>query len=273
LTEIGSENLPEYSNPPVNEVVCGVHFERLSKLLNPYLGVLWEKYKPEYSKCREVAPLMPVIETFDETPKPVAQYVDVPPLPRTWFIHADDYGIIQVQRDRFLHNWRETRPEDAYPRYHRVIEMFREHLSTFRVFLEENDLGKIKPLQYELTYINHVMQGEGWNTISDLGEVFPNHNWQDRENGFLPLPDNINWQTSFVMPNRAGRLHTRIQNAVRLKDKHPLLRFELTARGIGEYSTLDMMWNWFDLAHEWIVLGFAELTDIQVQQNIWGRRS
>ena len=31
------------------------------------------------------------------------------------------------------------------------------------------------------------------------------------------------------------------------------------------------MWNWFDLAHEWIVRGFADLTTEKIQQNIWRR--
>jgi hypothetical protein len=99
-----SQSLPEYENPPINEVVCGLLFKRLDGLLNPYLGILWEKYKPEYAECREVAPLLPVIETFDQPSQSESQYVDVLPLPRTWFVHVDGNGVIQVQRDRFLHN-------------------------------------------------------------------------------------------------------------------------------------------------------------------------
>ena len=118
MTETMSQNLPEYENPPINEVVCGVLFERLEKLLNPYLGLLWERYKPEYSECREVAPLVPVIENFDKPPSPGATYVDVSPLPRTWFVHPHDNGIIQVQRDRFLHNWRGIRPDNEIERAH-----------------------------------------------------------------------------------------------------------------------------------------------------------
>jgi hypothetical protein len=88
VTQATSQNLPEYDNPPVNEVVCGILFETLGKLLSPYLGVLWEKYKPEYPECREVAPLVPVVESFDKLPQPGIQYMDVPPLPRIWFMHS-----------------------------------------------------------------------------------------------------------------------------------------------------------------------------------------
>jgi uncharacterized protein (TIGR04255 family) len=243
VTQVTSQHLPVYDNPPVNEVVCGLLFKRIDEFLNPYLGILWEKYKPEYSECREVAPLMPVIENFDQPSQPESQYVDILPLPRTWFVHARGNGVMQIQRDRFLHNWRKIRPDDEYPRYDNVIDMFRTYLLRFVEFLEENNLGTVTPLQYELTYINHIIQGEGWETISDVGKVFPHFSWQTSKNNFLPSPDSINWQTSFALPNRAGRLHTKVQNATRREDGRPVLLFELTARGIGDYTILDAMFG------------------------------
>jgi hypothetical protein len=58
--------LPDYEKPPVIEVVCGILFEPIKGLTAPYIGVLWEKFKSEYPRCKEVAPLVPVIERFDE---------------------------------------------------------------------------------------------------------------------------------------------------------------------------------------------------------------
>lgn len=272
MSQATSPYLPEYENPPINEVVCGLLFKRIDKLLNPYLGILWEKYKPEYSDCREVAPLLPVMETFGQPFQSEPQYGDVLPLPRTWFVHADGNGVIQVQRDRFLHNWRKIRPDDEYPRYHHVIGMFRSHLSSFAELLEEHHLGVITPLQYELTYINHVIQGEGWDIIRDVGKIFPNFSWHTSKNDFLPPPETVNWQTSFALPNHVGRLHTKVQSATRREDGYPVLLFELTVRGIGNYTTLDEMWNWFALAHEWVVRGFTDLTDPQMQKDVWRLR-
>jgi hypothetical protein len=128
-----SHNPPEYDNPPVNEVVCGILFRRIDEFLNPFLGVLWEKYKPEYMHCREVAPILPIIESFDRPIQPEPQFIDVdaPLLPRTWFVHGGGNGVIQIQRDRFHHNWWRVQPDDEYPRYEHVVSMFRSHLSTF----------------------------------------------------------------------------------------------------------------------------------------------
>ena len=261
---------PEYENPPVNEVVCGIFFGRLEKFLSSYLGLLWDQYKPDYSESREVAPLVPVVERFDNLPQ--QPHIDVPPLPRTWFVHNNDNGVIQVQRDRFLHNWRKIRSDDEYPRYSKVIEMFRTHLSTFTTFIEEHNLGVIKPLQYELTYINHIVKGNGWETISDVGNIFPYCSWPPTTSASLPQPEIINWQTSFALPEQTGRLHTRIHYAIRPQDNLPLFRFELTARGIGNYTTLESMWDWFQLAHDWIIRGFIDLTSPQLQKDLWRQR-
>lgn len=269
---VASQDLPDYENPPVVEVVCGVLFKPIDTLLAPYVGLLWEKFKPEYPHCQEVPPLEPVIEHFGESPAPQLRFTEVPPLPRIWFIHADDTGIIQIQRDRFLHNWRKRRPEQEYPRYHAVIEMFRDRLSRLRSFLSEAELGTVEPLQYEMTYINHIPQGEGWNALSEIGNVFPDFNWQGARPRFLPELEGMNWRTAFVLPERAGRLYVTIRRVVRRSDGRPILLFELTARGIGEDRTSDAMWAWFDLAREWIVRGFTDLTGEGVQKAVWRRK-
>jgi uncharacterized protein (TIGR04255 family) len=272
LAQITSKNLPKYENPPLDEVVCGVLFERLDKFLTPYLGVLWGRYKSDYSECREVAPLVPLIESFERTPQVTSQDIDIVPLPRIWFVHANGTRIIQVQRDRFLHNWRKVRPEDEYPHYETVIELFQIHLSTFKNFLHEEKLGTVTPLQYELTYVNFIPQGNGWQTLEDIGKIFPDVTWQVDKKRFLQSPDSIFWQTNFLLPAQAGRLHINIQKARRREDGHPLLRFELTARGIGNYTSPEAMSDWFDLAHEWAVRAFEDLTSVDIQREIWRRK-
>ena len=269
-----SQSLPKYENPPVIEVVCGILFRPIEAILAPHLGLLWEKFKPEYSGCQEVPPLAPVIERFDEVPVPAMDFelIGKLPLPRIWFVHSNENGIIQVQRDRFLHNWRKVRPEDEYPHYHNVIEMFRSHLSQFQLFLSEIGVGAPELLQYELTYVNHIPQGDGWTGAEDIRKVFPDFSWRADTRRFLPGPDGINWQSSFALPNRAGRLHMTIRRGIRRPDGHPLLLFELTARGIGSDKSPEGMWTWFNLAHEWIVLGFADLTGEEVQRNTWRRK-
>lgn len=266
------QSFPSYENPPVIEVVCGVLFKPLEALLAPHLGLLWEKYKSEYPNCREVAPLTPVIERFEGQAEMKLLFTDIPPLPRIWFTRSEDNGIIQVQRDRFLHNWKKVRPEEEYPRYHKVIEMFRDRLSKFQSFLYENGLGVIEPLQYEMTYVNHISQGDGWIKMDEIGNVFPDFCFRVNERRFLPEPEGFSWRTTFVLPNKVGRLHVTIRNGISRDKNIPVLMIELTVRGIGNDKSIEGMWPWFDLAREWIVRGFADLGSDQVQKDVWRRK-
>ncbi len=272
MTDIIAQELPEYESPPVTEVVCGVLFEPIQALLAPHLGLLWEKFKPEYATCQEVHPLAPTIEHFEGPPSLELEITDAPPLSRIWFIHTDGNGIVQVQRDRFLHNWKKVHPDDAYPRYHSVIQMFRDRLDCFETFLQENKLGEVVPRQYEMTYVNHIPLNEGRETLRDVGKVFPDFAWRVKEDRFLSVPGSINWRTSFPLPNREGRLHATLRSATRNSDGQPIFLFELTARGMNKDSSPEGMWRWFDLAREWIVRGFTDLTGHDVQQHRWGRR-
>ena len=264
-------SLINYENPPVAEVVCGISFKPIKTLLTPHFGLLWEKYKSEYPSCREVAPLTTVIERFEDGEVTI-EFSDVPPLPRIWFIHKNENGIIQVQRDRFVINWRKVRVEDEYPRYHYVKDLFRKTLFQFEHFLEENKLGEIVHLQYEMTYVNHIPQKEGWETLNEIGILLPDFSYRNAPERFLPTPEGINWQTNFKLPDQTGRLHVSIRNASAPVTKIPIILLELTVRGIGPNKTGEGMCQWFDLAHEWIVYGFADLTGKEVQRKVWKRK-
>jgi uncharacterized protein (TIGR04255 family) len=261
--------LPEYEKPPVIETVCGVLFQELTLLHAVHLGSLWQKLKPDYDHSREVAPLAPAVERLDEPSQVQLKFTDVPPLPRTWLLTPNENGIIQVQRDRFLHNWKKVAPEDEYPRYTRVIQMFRDKLQTFEQFLAEDQLGSIEPRQYEMTYVNHIPQGDGWTDLADAGNVLPDFTRRKAPSRFLSEPDQVNWRTSFLLPDTQGRLHTVIRHIHRPSDPKPILLLELTARGFPADTSRDSMWAWFDLAHEWIVNGFTDLTSEQVRKNVW----
>jgi hypothetical protein len=88
---------------------------------------------------------------------------------------------------------------------------------------------------------------------------------------FLPSPINIAWQTNFTLPEKKGRLTLNLQEAIRTEDKVPLFVLELTARGLGEPSSKNAFREWFDVAHEWIVRGFTDLTTLEVQKVFWER--
>ncbi len=210
-----------------------------------------------------------MIERFEAPSKSQMTFVEVPPIARTWFIHKNETGIVQVQRDRFLHNWKKVREDDEYPRFGRVIQLFKERLATFEAFLAEQNLGTIQPLQYELTYVNHIPRGESWSTLADTGNVFPDFTRRNGQSRFLPVPETVNWRTTFVLPDNVGRLHAVIRSAIRTEDQTPIIQLELTARGMPQETSREAMWSWFDLAHTWIVNGFTDLGSENVRKKVW----
>jgi uncharacterized protein (TIGR04255 family) len=161
-----------------------------------------------------------------------------------------------------------VRNEDEYPRYDTVIRLFEQRLETFEAFLAEHGIGKIDPRQYELTYINHVPKGDGWSTLGHAGKVFRDF-VRDGGGRFLPEPESINWKSTFNLPDTTGRLHATIRDAIKADERTPILQLEMTARGIPSSTARDAMRTWFDMAHEWIVRGFADLTAETVRRDVW----
>ncbi len=255
---LSSDVLPSYKNPPVNEVVCGMRFDCPDKLSIPHIGLLWDKFRSGYPIIQH-APT--IASAKGEIPTDAATGL---PLPRVWFINKSDDQLIQFQFDRFYFNWR--RRENAYPRYDHVIKNFESVLNSIVFFFDEFKIGKLKPVEYELSYINHIPKGQGWDTIDDLPGIFPDFVWKQTKERFLPNPIKVAWQTEFPLQEKMGHLIVNLKQAIRTEDKVPLLVLELTARGIGESTSKEVIREWFDMAHEWIVRGFTDLTSPEIQK-------
>lgn len=267
--------LPDYEQPPVIEVVCGAQFAPLPRLTAPLMGVFWQSVREGYPHLQEMPPLSLVLERFDgvqDSEVPDLSISNIPPLPRMFFIDKASNWLIQLQRDRLLHNWRKVEPDDAYPRYPVVFEKFWSAWTAFRSFCEDESIGEPTVNQLEITYINHIPAGDGWESLGDLGSIFPDVAWRT-EREFLPCPESVTWRVGFPLPDSLGRLHVFLRRVVRLSDEQPVLLCELTARGMPERGDDDSLNRWFHLGREWIVRGFADLAGEQIQTGIWGRRA
>ena len=257
----GQRSLPEFENPPVNEVIFGIVFRKLSDFKIPYLGLLWERYKPEYPGCEEQAPLLEVAPQ---------QVTETWPAPRIWFIHSNDSRVIQLQSDRFLFNWRKR--EHAYPSYKNVFPEFKRNLLAFKSFLADNALGQLELISTELTYINSIPKGDRWETLKDIQAVFPDLRWKGSQRRFLGVPQNLHWSSNFPLPDDKGELTATVRTGIRKSDQTPVLVLEFNARGGAEGLSEEAMWEWFELAHQWIVLGFEDLTSLDIQLKMWMKK-
>jgi uncharacterized protein (TIGR04255 family) len=262
--------MPDFGNPPVIEVVFGIQFDELRDMKAPHLGFFWEKLgRTEYPECQEMPPLASVKETYGETFEPsesIAMFRSRPPLPRLFYLNSKKDRLIQLQEDRLLQNWKKAEGPIEYPRFKALFPEFQKSWHLFLEFAQEQGLGNPKPNQYELTYLNHIPQGEGWLSPKDTVKVFPDFRC-DAKTCFLPEPEGVSWKKIFKFPDNKGRLHASMKQAVHRETKKTVFVLDLTARGFSDKGLED----WFGIAHDWIVRGFADLTSIDVQKAIWKR--
>jgi uncharacterized protein (TIGR04255 family) len=233
----------------------------------------WNEVHGRFPKTEERIELQPAVERQTELSPPGVgiqlEALEAPPTPRFWFANENGTELIQLQRDRFIKNWRKIGEGDKYPRYEHVREGFERDFSKFREFTSRYNLGTIRINQCEVTYINHIVAGEGWETHADISKVFTV--WQQPTTHFPGSAQDVTFHARFPIFGHDGaffgRLHATVQPVVRLTDGTPMFVLDLTARGQMEDGT-----EFFDLGRDWIVRSFKELTTPEMHQ-VWGIRS
>ncbi len=261
--------MPEYMKPPVNEVAIGVQFAPLSDFRAAYLGRYWDKIRDEFPKIDERPPLPhwnpdQSVSLGQEHLR--IQMSQSPDLPRTWFLTEEGCKLIQLQRDHFVFNWRKMQVEPGYPRYPQMVQDFERHWEEFEGFLDSVCMDSPDVELLELTYVNLIPVSEGWNDIADIGSIFLPFAWKSRS-AFLPKPDRISASLAFSLPEQQGQLRVDIK-PVATSGRPLQLRLTLSARGYPN-ETGDIQ-GWLDMAHEWIVKGFVDLTSPETD-TLWGR--
>ena len=258
---------PSFKRPPLGEVVCGVQFRPLALFQAPHYGLYWQAIRADFPTSRTVLPLGNSFQMVQNEPAEITVQLGAPDMPRVWFISADEACLIQVQQDRFLFNWRDGAGINEYPRYPTVIKRFKRLFAGFKDFLKKNEIGEPTLTGTEMSYINNIKPGEGWNQLSQVGTVFPDFSWREGAR-FLAPPDAFNFRSNHALP--AGRLHVAIQTA-KTKDNPQHIRFDLTARAaLADIEDGDV-WPWFDQANDSIVKAFIDLTAKSMQTNVWQR--
>lgn len=268
--------LPEFEKPPVTEVVLSVQFEPLQRLKGPQVGLLWGRFRQQFPNSEEHPPLPPVVELFGVPTADRVQFelMDSMPTPRTWFLTERGDQLIQVQQDRFVHNWRKVDDGDAYPRYDHLVALFREELGTFREFLEQERIGELVFSQCEVTYVNYIQVSDSWNIHEEMEKCLTV--WAGKySDAFLQKPEDSRLAIRYIIPSSnettLGRLHVAVNPAFRVADKKPVLVLTLTARSRPVDSGLDGVHSALDLGREWVVRGFTSITTPYMHE-IWERR-
>jgi len=250
----------------------GVQFSPLAGLGAARIGLFWSQIRDAYPLTEDQTPVAPAFEPAAIKPtEPVVFRVSAVPSPRIFLLTEDKKELIQIQRDRFLRNWRKVEGNEVYPRFNRLSDRFQEAWEMFLRFAKQESLGSVDVSQCEIAYINHIEREAGWNDLGDFGEVFTIIR-SGGSKGFLPPPEVLSWQTRYKLPDGRGRLHVEMNPIFRGRDMKLVLNLSLLARGAPAGNSAEQIAEWFALAHEWAIRAFVELTSSKAHQ-LWGLKS
>jgi uncharacterized protein (TIGR04255 family) len=265
-------DLPDFDNPPVVETVFSAQFEKLPTMRSVHFGLFWQRIRDRFPSTEEHPPLDPVIEQQTERVGHAVglrfEAVDTLSPQRVWFVNDTGDQLIQLQTDRFIKNWRKR--DADYPRYkHSIKPAFDRDFQELQLFLTEEKLGQLKINQCEVTYVNHIVAGEGWSSWTEVEKVFSF--WKNPPAESYPgLPEDMALRARFPIfdPNRnwIGRLHVEVQPALRTTDMKPMYVMNLTARGMYGKGL-----EFLDIGHRWVVKSFAQLTT-EHMHNLWRKK-
>lgn len=145
------------------------------------------------------------------------------------------------------------------------------YFDTFRDFLNSLQISSnIEPLEYELTYVNHIPLDDNISDLSEIGELFPDFYWRHETHP----PQDISWRTIVSLPEQRGRLLLSLRNKQRKPDDQSILVLKLSAKGMHEDpDLLTSMHEWFDISHDTVVELFTKVTSQKVQTEQWGKDS
>lgn len=275
------KHLPDFSKPPIDEVSIGFQFKTLRKLLSAHYGVFYDKIKSEFPNIEEHTPLATRFETFGRTAEqqPSIEFGTTPPLRRVWFLSEDGHRLIQIQPNRFIHNWRKIEGEGDYPRFENIIPDLLTSFAKFKEFLLEMNIDSLDVNQCEITYFNNIdlLKDETFGDAFNRVFCF----WQ--ETSFDGRLSDSRIETESVAVHRTfrvfesegnepiARLHIEALPAYQSELDKEVIRLQLTFRGQPESLEPEAVNKFFLIGREAIVEMFSNITTAD-SHLIWGRR-
>jgi uncharacterized protein (TIGR04255 family) len=272
-------DIPDFGAPPVTEVVLGVQFNSLDRLKAPHLGLVWEVFRDRFGEIEERPPVDPAFETFPEKGAGAAmalaqfQLISGVQTPRVLFMSGKKTELLQVQRDRFMHNWRKVEDADVYPRFEKLLATFLACYGEFDALVKREGLGTIVPNQCEITYVNQILLPPGETPVAAFERIFGNLRVTiDLED--LGKPEDARFMIRYVMRDRNrkpnGRLLITADPGLRA-DGTNIVRLTLVARGQPVTADTEGISEFLSLGRRLIVRSFTNLTSKRMHE-IWERR-
>lgn len=276
--------LPKFSKPPVTEVVFAVQFAPLTNLRATHFGTIYRKLGRRFPEVREMPPLDRINEIFGKgawQTEGIKLAIGSPPaMPRMWFLNDDGSQLLQIQRDRFAHNWRRVTEKQKYPSFDKIFTQFGRDLRTFSALIGRESIGKLKPDMVEVIYVNSIDTQSLPSPHDSMSKLFAP--WSDRySDSFLTHDTHVQNLEHGSFSNQhiifgegdtpIGRLYIAAQPTTDKTSKSKAVLLKLTARIILDKPTIKAALEGVSFGHEVIVQAFASVTT-KGMHKVWGRK-
>ena len=267
-----SQSKLSFNNPPLKEVSFSIQFEPISSFHIGFIGLLWDKYRDRYPKVETAEEATQQIEKFGiisrkQPPFPF-KFIEETPVPRTLFVSADAQHVIQIQKDRFIFNWRKIFDENLrYPRYSNVKKKLFEEFEVFTNFLTANGLESPRYNQVEVIYVNHIDAN-----IRSIDSVFVGAVGESQFSSSLNLEAfSINLKHVIQRDSEnIGRLYTSINKASRISDGVEIYDLKFIVRLNPNEPSIAGVMDAMDIARMEINSSFEAVTTKEMHDE-WNR--
>jgi uncharacterized protein (TIGR04255 family) len=263
-------DLPEFANPPLNEMLVGIQFAQPLGYRQIRAGEVWALFRKDYPHVEEQPPLGPQFEAFG-LPQNLLnfQLMQGASHDRFWFLSPNKDELIQFQQDRLLHNWRKVgEGSNVYPRFGVIIDKFEAEARQLEAYMATLEPQTLKINQAEVTYINHIPCDGApgmaclpakWLTLFDMDK----HGFEDFNTTFRRR----------VLTN-TGQPHARLLCQVSVATLPPekrIIQLNLTFRGAPQGDNIDSAIEFLYRGRQMIVEFFTQITTEDAHK-AWGRR-
>jgi uncharacterized protein (TIGR04255 family) len=262
--------LPDFNNPPLNEVVLGVQFSQPNGYQQILAGKVWDLFREDYPLVQEQMPLQPTFEVFGlPSQGTIINHLNfgVGSLlhSRYWFLNKNGDELIQFQQNRLLHNWRKIGDQtNQYPRFESMIQRFERELNKFQNYVGSLETQELQINQCEISYINHIVGTNGITNFSD---------WLNFISDEKMMLDDFNLRFSEVINDNDNKPIGRLVCEASLgitKESNWMILCTFTVRGAPESNTINSALEFMIKGRDLIVNKFSELTTDFAHEK-WGR--
>lgn len=258
--------LPDFSEPPLDEVVLGVQFSAMQNYSSVLDGKVHSLFQDKFPKVEEKQLLQPQFETFGGSNVQAGPRIQVgsPPIgSRLWFLSQDGNHLLQFQKDRFLSNWRCSPNAQEYPGFEGLSEAYEKNLRRLEAFFQDTFAQSIELNQAEVSYIN----------VIPVDRFADAKAWLAIWTGDKIDVETVNFNFSEVIRGKDGKPFARLLHKVTsfytMDDKKRALILSLSFKGKPKSETIEEAMDFLRRGREAIVLRFKEITTPEAHK-AWG---